>query len=87
MSYLLAYLLLVNGITFATYGLDKRAAIKHKPRTPERTLHLLALLGGSPAALLAQKTFRHKTAKRSFRLTFGIIFALQLFCIGVLYFR
>ena len=50
---LLAYLLLINIITYFTYAADKTKARQNKWRIPERTLILLALLGGSPAALLA----------------------------------
>lgn len=49
---LLAYLLLINIITYFTYAADKTKARQNKWRIPERTLILLALLGGSPAALL-----------------------------------
>ena len=52
---LLAYLLLINIITYFTYAADKTKARQNKWRIPERTLILLALLGGSPAALLAMK--------------------------------
>lgn len=46
---LLAYLLLINIITYFTYAADKTKARQNKWRIPERTLILLALLGGSPA--------------------------------------
>ena len=75
---LLAYLLTINLITFLTYAHDKRAARKHNSRTPESALHLLALLGGSPAALIAQQLFRHKTVKRSFQLVYWGIVVLQV---------
>ena len=58
---LLAYLLLINIITYFTYAADKTKARQNKWRIPERTLILLALLGGSPAALLAMKHYHHKT--------------------------
>jgi uncharacterized membrane protein YsdA (DUF1294 family) len=36
----------------------------------------MALIGGSPGALIAQQVLRHKTAKRSFQLTYwGIVVA------------
>ncbi|RTL46364.1 MAG: DUF1294 domain-containing protein [Burkholderiales bacterium] len=53
--------------TFIVYALDKRAAGRGEWRVAENTLHLLALAGGWPGALLAQQTLRHKSAKASFR--------------------
>ena len=57
-------------IAFLAYARDKAAAQQHRRRTPESTLHLLALCGGWPGALIAQHVFRHKTRKRSFILSF-----------------
>jgi uncharacterized membrane protein YsdA (DUF1294 family) len=51
-------------IAFVAYALDKAAARAGRWRTQESTLHLLALIGGWPGALLAQRQFRHKTARR-----------------------
>jgi uncharacterized membrane protein YsdA (DUF1294 family) len=78
MPYLFLYLAAINAATFFTYAYDKRAARKRKRRIRERTLHLLALLGGSPAALVAQQLFRHKNAKRSFQLIFWGLVLLQV---------
>ena len=64
-------------IAFLFYGYDKRQAIRNRPRIPEIVLHLLALLGGSPGALLGQLVFRHKTKKLSFRIVFLAIVLLQ----------
>ncbi|MCC6488440.1 MAG: cold shock and DUF1294 domain-containing protein [Candidatus Hydrogenedentes bacterium] len=57
-------------ITFSAYGLDKSAAQNGEWRTSERTLQLLALAGGWPGALIAQKVLRHKSSKRSFQVVF-----------------
>lgn len=73
-----AYLAGVNVVTLLAYGYDKRRAIAGKGRVPEVVLHLAALLGGTPGALLAQGLFRHKTRKTSFRLVFAAIILLQL---------
>jgi uncharacterized membrane protein YsdA (DUF1294 family) len=67
----------ISAATIALYGYDKRAAEKNRLRVPEKVLHGLALLGGSPAALLSQRMFRHKTSKMSFRIWFWLIVALQ----------
>ena len=53
-------------ITFIAYGRDKAKARRNQWRTPESTLHLLALLGGWPGAFLAQNKFRHKSKKGTF---------------------
>jgi uncharacterized membrane protein YsdA (DUF1294 family) len=67
----------VNLATLLLYGYDKAVAGGRKTRVPEKILHLLALLGGSPAALLGQRLFRHKTMKTSFRTMFWLIVVLQ----------
>ena len=77
-SPLIGYLAGINLSTMALYGYDKRAAIKNRLRVPENLLHLAALLGGSPAALLSQQMFRHKTAKTSFRVSFWLIVVVQI---------
>ena len=58
---LLIYLAAVNLIAFAVYGADKRRAKKERRRVPEKTLFLLALIGGSVGAWAGMYTFRHKT--------------------------
>lgn len=71
MRYLIAYLAAINLLTFCVYGADKRRAkIPGARRVPEKTLFALALLLGSPGALLGMQVFRHKTRHWYFR--FGI---------------
>lgn len=71
MRYLIAYLAAINLLTFCVYGADKRRAkIPGARRVPEKTLFALALLLGSPGALLGMLVFRHKTRHWYFR--FGI---------------
>ena len=68
----------VSPICLAAYGIDKQRAAEQQERISERTLHLLALLGGWPGAVLGQQLFRHKTVKVSFRLVLWLILALHL---------
>ncbi len=66
--------LLLSLATFVMFGVDKRRANLDKHRISEKRLHLLAMLGGWPGAVLGQRAFRHKTIKKSFRLVlWGII--------------
>ena len=77
--YVLAgYLAVINAITFAVYGADKRRARKDRWRVPERTLFLLAVLGGSLGALLGMHVFHHKTKHWYFRLFIPLILLLQI---------
>lgn len=80
-----AYLSLVavtSCASFIAYWLDKRRAVGGGRRMPERTLHLLAFLGGWPGALLAQRQFRHKTKKVSFRIMFWVVVVLHVGFVG-----
>jgi uncharacterized membrane protein YsdA (DUF1294 family)/cold shock CspA family protein len=61
----LAYVVL-SLVTMLTYTFDKSAAVSGQWRTAEDALHVLALAGGWPGALLAQQLLRHKTSKQSF---------------------
>ena len=65
-------------VTFALYAKDKAAARHDEPRTPEDTLHTLALLGGWPGALYARQLFRHKSSKRSFSRVFWLTVVLNV---------
>ena len=62
----------INLVTFVMYAADKSAAAAGRWRTPEARLHMLALIGGWPAAAFAQRVFRHKTSKAEFRFMFWL---------------
>ena len=67
---ILLFYLVVSTATFGAYALDKSAAKRGAWRTSESTLHLLALVGGWPGALIAQNRLRHKSRKQPFRAIF-----------------
>ncbi|HEU0133216.1 MAG TPA: DUF1294 domain-containing protein [Allosphingosinicella sp.] len=73
----LALLLLVNLLTILRFRDVKRRAVAGAWRVPESTLLGLAALGGSPAALLACRLFRHKTRKQPFATLLLLIAAIQ----------
>ncbi len=77
----LAYAVL-SLVTFVAYGLDKSAARAGRWRTPERTLHLLALAGGWPGAAIAHRVLRHKSSKRAFRNVFWTCVVLNAAALG-----
>jgi uncharacterized membrane protein YsdA (DUF1294 family)/cold shock CspA family protein len=64
-----AYLIL-SAVAFALYKKDKSAAEWDERRTPEKTLHMISMLGGWPGALVAQNKLRHKSSKVSFRVVY-----------------
>lgn len=80
---LLFWLLLINLVTFLVFGLDKWKAkrkVRHEStrRVPEKTLFLLAIVGGSVGALLGMRVFHHKTLHKSFRFGIPAILILQI---------
>lgn len=77
-SILLKYLLVINIITFFTYGVDKLLAIKEKNRIRIVTLLGLAFVGGELGGLLAMKLFNHKTSKDYFTVGLPLMFIMHI---------
>lgn len=77
-SWLLWWYAGLSTLTFVIYAMDKAAAQSGQWRTKERTLHLLALGGGWPGALVAQQVLRHKSAKTEFRAVFWLTVLLNV---------
>ena len=74
-------LLGVNLVTFLLFWRDKQRAMAGGPRIAESDLLGLALIGGSPGALVARQLLHHKTSKQPFSNQLHVIFGAQ---IGVL---
>lgn len=74
---LFVYLFLMNLIGFLSMLIDKRRARKNGWRIRERTLFLLAILGGSIGSLSGMYVFRHKTRHWYFVLGMPLILILQ----------
>ena len=68
-----AYALVLSGLTYWVYAVDKRRAEEGLWRIPEANLHLLELLGGWPGAFLAQRRLQHKCSKGSYQFLFWLI--------------
>lgn len=71
----LAFYLAVSLVTYFVYSVDKARAQADEWRVSEGALHLLALIGGWPGALLAQRRLRHKVRKPSFMIVFWLTVA------------
>ncbi|WP_386083314.1 DUF1294 domain-containing protein [Vreelandella sp. F11] len=79
---IVVYYVVVSMLAYITYAIDKKAAIKHRRRVSEKSLHLLGVLGGWPGALMAQQRLRHKNRKTAFQVTFWLTVGLNLACAG-----
>ncbi|MGY5394978.1 DUF1294 domain-containing protein [Acinetobacter sp. NigerLNRRAM0016] len=77
----LLFISLMNAASYWFYAQDKEAAQLGGCRVPEQTLHILAFLGGWPAAWLAQQKLRHKTQKQPFKKVYFCTIALNLLLI------
>lgn len=80
---LAVWLALINVMTFFVFGVDKLKAKRKETheqtrRVPEKTLFLLAVLGGSVGALLGMKVWHHKTLHKTFRFGIPAILFLQI---------
>lgn len=69
-------------LTFLAYWSDKKKANVGHWRTPERTLHMLELLGGWPGALVAQWQIGHKNRKGSYQWVFWLIVLIHVGILG-----
>lgn len=74
----IVYLLAISLIAVAVTIADKKRAIKHKYRIPERTLLLISALGGSIAMLITMYIIRHKTKHLKFMVGIPIIIIVQI---------
>ena len=81
-----AFVILTSVVAFLLYGFDKRRARNDGRRIPEKTLQLLALLGGWPGALMGQQYFRHKTRKLSFQLIYWLCVLTHVGIVATLFY-
>ncbi len=86
MKYLVLYLVIINIVMFLVMYVDKKRAIKHKSRVPEKKLFLIAFLGGMPIMLVSMKYLHHKNKKTKFKIVLLLVFLLQI-AIGFLVYK
>ena len=84
MKILILYLILINLAAWGLMGADKYRARKHAWRIPERTLFVVALLGGSLGAILGMYLWHHKTKHWYFVIGMPLILVAQiLVCVWI----
>ena len=84
-SIIIYFLLSINILTFAVYGIDKYKAKKSKWRISEKTLLLLAAAGGSIGAWLGIRFFHHKTMHKKFKYGVPAIILAQVIIVVYLF--
>lgn len=77
----LIYIVIINLMGFISMWLDKKKAIKHQYRISEKTLFILAILGGTIGSILGMKRFRHKTKHWYFKYGMPFILSIQFILI------
>lgn len=81
----IAYILAVNIVTLLVYRHDKNAARDAEWRLSEMTLHFWGLVGGWPAAFVAQRVLRHKINKLRYLVVFWAIVGIEeCLCLKIL---
>lgn len=75
---LVVYLVSVNALAFAAFGVDKARAKRGAWRISEKALMLLAIAGGSLGALAGMYVFHHKTRKPLFSVGVPVLLAITL---------
>ena len=76
--YIMLYLAVMNTIGFVCMGADKRKAIRHAWRIPEKTLFFIAAIGGSVGIWAGMYLFHHKTKHWYFVIGIPLIFAVHV---------
>ena len=71
--YTVIYFVGMNVLTAFVYWHDKQSARKQRWRVSENSLLMIALLGGSPAAIVAMYGFKHKRRKGFFQFRFSLV--------------
>ncbi|MBR4804168.1 MAG: DUF1294 domain-containing protein [Bacteroidales bacterium] len=74
----IAYLVVINVVTFVLYGIDKWKARHSKWRVAEAVLLGMAVIGGSVGAWLGMAVWHHKTLHNKFRYGIPLILVAQI---------
>ncbi|OMD34916.1 DUF1294 domain-containing protein [Paenibacillus odorifer] len=76
---IMLWFVVINIIGYVVMSEDKIKARKRRERVPEKTLFLLAAMGGALGVLIAMYRKRHKTRHMSFRIGIPLLLLLNIF--------
>ena len=74
----LAFVVVMNVISFALMGHDKHCARQGKWRVPEKRLFLATACFGGLGGVLGMKVFHHKAQHWYFKVFFPVLLVLQI---------
>lgn len=77
-KFMVVYLTVMTIIGFMSMYIDKKRAKEHKWRISEKTLFLIAILGGSIGSILGMRVCRHKTKHWYFVVGMPTILVIQI---------
>ena len=77
-NWIIIYLILINILSFITFGIDKYKAKKNYYRISLFTLFTISFLGGSLGGIIAMYIFHHKTNKNYFVIGLPMILIMQI---------
>ena len=78
LKWIVLWIVFMSVLDFALMGADKGRARRGAWRVPEKTFFLVAVLGGSPGAILGMRLFHHKTRHWYFKWGLPAILIAQL---------
>lgn len=77
-TFITVYLIIINVLGFAFFGIDKYKAIYNRWRIAEKALFGIALIGGSLGSFIGMKVFQHKKSVARFYIGIPVILIIQL---------
>lgn len=87
LKFMVVYLAVMTAIGFLSMYIDKKRAREHRWRIPEKTLFLIAVLGGSIGSNLGMRVCRHKTKHWYFVVGMPMILVLQIAAVCLFYMK
>lgn len=78
------FIVVMNLVAFALFGIDKQNSVRGRRRVSETCLMTVAILFASAGTLLGMLFFRHKIRKKKFAVTVPLLLLLQASVLWIL---